>query len=389
MLVAMVDEIQTALAPLIAAAEAQDHRKAAALVREIIRNGPPAFPREWLELTADALERGTFDLLSEAFQNAAFVGPDGHMLLIGPYIQRRGGKEVMVLSALLGKKIDLGTLVNVEKTIEQIQGAPLQQPVQPIIPIRCLASTGNLGGESGEAFVVPDGWGWKNSAFGPALNNMVEQLRRFDVSGRRCIERIFDADTAALLLTPMDASKGGVQVRHRSYEIHEAGHSTGLGLYRKVNEGLIPGFWYRCVEEWRADGVGFELGARLLEEEEAGKDLASNLCIRYGMDVHRTSVDSDGDVACTMLIMDRLLQTGALKIVGGRLALRDVSLGGLVRGFELMRHECIELTRRELQLEQPTGVMRLYGTVPVHPSTTAILHGLVREPCRTFFTTLR
>jgi hypothetical protein len=342
-----------------------------------------------LQLTADSLDRGTFDLLSDAFRRAAFIGPQGHMLLIGPYTQRREGKDVTRLSALLGKRIDVELPPGVAAELEAIQGAPLQQDIQPIVPFRSLASAGNVGGEEGEAFVVPDGWAWRDSAYGPALNNMDEQLRRFDVAGRRCVERIFDADTAELLLTPMDASRGGVQVRHRSYESHEAGHASGIGFVKKSNEGLIPGYWYRCIEEWRADGIGFELGARLLSEEAAGKDLCSNFCIRFGMDVHRSSLDADGDVACTMLIVDRLFKQGALAIKGGKLALTDVSYRGLVRAFVEMRHECIELTKRELQLELPTGVMRLYGSIPFHRSTEAIIEGLVREPCRAFFTSLR
>lgn len=383
-------DVVEALAPLIAAAEAQDHRRAAALVRDVARDHSSLFPQDWLETTADCLDRGNFDALSERFRRAAFVGPHGHLLLIGPYIQRREGKEVMVLSALFGQQLDLAAPPpGIAETVEDIQRAPLRQPIQPIIPIRCLASTGNVGGEHGEAFVVPDGWGWANSAYGPGINNMDEQLRRFDAAGRRCVERIFDADTAALLLTPMDASKGGLQVRHRSYDIHESGHSSGLGFVNKVDNQLLSGFWYRCIEEWRADGIGFEVGARLLDEEAAGNDLASNFCIRFGMDAHRSSVDSDGDVACTLLLIDRLMAQGALMVKGGRLALRDVSHRGLVRAFESWRYEAIELTRRELQLEQSTGILRLYGSVPFHPSSTAILEGLVREPCRAFFTTLR
>jgi hypothetical protein len=383
------DDVVVALQPLVDAVVAHDASRAATVVKDIVRNGPAVFPRDWLELTAEALERGSFEGLSKQFREATFVGPDGYMLLIGPYTQRREGQDVTTLSALLGRVIEHEIVQNVAKTTEEIQRAPLRQPVQPIVPIRCLASTGNIGGEAGEAFIVPDGWGWRDSAYGPAINNMGEQLRRFEVAGRRCIERIFDADTAALLLAPMDATKGGERVRHRSYDLHDVGHVAGYGFVQKVNEGLIPGHWYRGVEEWRADGIAFEVGARLLDETSAGHDLASNFCVRFGMDVHRSSVDSDSDVACTLLMLDRLLAQGALKISGGRLVLKDCSYRGLVRAFEVERHDTIELTRRELELEHPTGIMRLYGTVEVHRSTRAILEGLVREPCRKFFTSLR
>ncbi len=374
--------------PLLAAVIAKDHARAAELLRALASDH--LLPGAWVRANADAIAGGCFDALSEPFKACDFVGPSGHMLVVGPYTQNRGHSAVTCLSALFGQVVDHQPTRAIAATLEAIQSAPLRQPVHTILPIHGLAGCGNLGGEEGEAFVVPDGWGWPSSAQGPAINDMLEQSRRFETAGRRCIERIFDADTAAFLLAPMDPSRGGDRVRHRSYELHDAGHSSGHSFAAKVKDGLLAGFWYRAVEEWRADGVAFELGARLLSETDAANDLASNFCVRFGVDAHRTGgSDSDQDVACTLLMLDRLLRDGALCIRGGRLSLRDLTSAGLIRAFEGERFDTIELTRKELASAQPTAVLRLYGTMSVQPASEVILHGLVREPCRGFFTALR
>ena len=367
-----------------------DRARVAGLLRDLGDKHASLLPSPWIGAMAKAVDQGRYDGLSEPFKAGAIVGPAGHLLVVGPYTQRRSEGDVTRLSGLFGQAIVYQQTPGVSAEVEAIQRAPLRQPVIPVLPIRGIAGCGNLGGEEGEAFIVPDGWGWTGSTQGLAINDMKEQLRRFEISGRRCIERIFDADTAAFLLAPMDASSGGEQVRHRSYDLHDVGHVAGLGLAQKVAEGLLPGFWYRAVEEWRADGVAFEVGARLMSEQDAAHDLASNFCVRFGVDAHRPGgLDQDQDVACILLMLDRLLRDGGLKITGGRLALTDLSYKGLIRAFEGERYDTVDLTRRELATEHSTGILRLYGSVPMHPSTAAILEGLVREPCRGFFSTLR
>jgi len=376
--------------PMFAAITGGDHRRAAAMLRELASEHAALFHRDWLAATIEALHHNRYDALSRPFETGQFVGPAGHVLLVGPYTQRRGESNVTELSALLGQVIEHRATPDVVAALEAVQRAPLHQPVGAIVPIRGLAGCGTLGGEAGEAFVVPDAWGWPRASRGPAINDMAEQLRRFELVGRRCIERIFDADTAAFLLAPMDPEHGGEEVRHRSYELHDAGHASGLGLTRKVAHNLIPGFWYRAVEEWRADGMAFEVGARLLSERDAAFDLASNFCVRFGIDAHRPGgIDQDQDVACIALMLEGLLCGGALRISGGRLSLRELSHRALIEAFEVERHDTIVLTRQELAASHGTAVQRLYAQVEVHDSTLAILESQVRAPCRGLFAVLR
>jgi hypothetical protein len=348
------------------------------------------FDTDWLDATVGSLRSQRFDQLSPLFIDRRFIGPRGHVLIVGPYTQVRGGVQTTCLSALLGVVCDYKNLHGLAAEVQKVQGDSLRQPFQPVIATRFLAACGNLGGEQGEAFVVPDGWGWQGSAFGPALNDMTEQRRRFELGGRRCVEQIFDAETAALILAPIDRPRVGDLIRHRSYDVHDVGHVSGLGYVNKLEQGLLPNYWYRAVEEWRADGVAFEVAARILGEIDASNDLAANLSIRFGMDAHRLGgVDGDVDVCCTLLMLDRMLTSGTMKVRNGRLTLADPTPRGLVRALASDRADTIELTRRELALAHPMGLLRLYGSVSYAAESESVLEEMVRAPCRAIFTDLR
>ncbi len=373
------------LRPVMEAVDAGNASQAAAALRSITREGlAPGLPSPWLDLLAHSLDAGAFDDLAKPFIDQKFIGPTGEFLVIGPYTARRGSGDVTRLSAVAGRVLEFKPVAGLAREIEAMQRTPLRQPIAPLIPMFSIACAGNLGGEQGDAFMVPDAWTWVDSVRGPALNDMTEQGDRFVEQGRQCIQRVFDADTADLLLSPLDSEMSGLMVRHRSYEIHDAGHAAGLGLSFKHTNNLLPGYWYKGVEEWRADGIGFECGAKLLSELDAGYDLASNFCVRFGFDIPRTPGLDGGTehVACALLMLDGLMREGALLIRRGKLALRDPSYKGLINALEGQRYTTIELTRRELALENPRGVMRLYGTVSVHPSTVALMEGMVREVCR-------
>jgi hypothetical protein len=341
-------------------------------------------PADWLSINADAVGRGDFDLLSDPFIARRFVGDNGKFFIVGPYTVRRPSGELTRLSAVYGEVLPHTPLTGVIAELENIQRAPLQQLFQPLLPVRRVGGCGNFASDQGDAFIVADGWAWRDSVRGPALNDMTLQDSRFDNVIAKCIERVFDADSAAFLLDQLPPGAGGFAVRVRSYEIHEAGHVSGIGLARKVNDNLLPSYWHRAVEEWRADGIGFELGARLLDEKAAAADLASNLCIRFGMDIPRcTGVDSGTEhIGCGLLILDGMFRSGGIRIKDGRLSLRDLTPRGLIHAMETHRHDAIELTRRELELDHPRGVLRLYGQIPVHPATSAVLQGMVVDACR-------
>jgi hypothetical protein len=341
-------------------------------------------PPTWLLNTADALENNDWSILSAGFINMDFIGKNGYFLIIAPYQINRQSQANVTLSALYGKIHD-----NQEPSIEQLENlvrakfGTLGQPIPINLSFTEIASWGNVSGESGEAFVVPHRWCFPNSVCGPALNNAKEQRRRFLGSSHECIQKIFEYETANLLLGPLEDEINGERYRHLDTQVHEAGHASGLGFNFKLKHKLFRNYTNSGVEEWRSDSLGFEFAACTLPAQEAGKLVAVNFCIRFGLDAHRLGgIEKDVDVYASLISLEYLFQNDAIYITkNSQLALRNLSYPGLLQAVELHRAQALSLTRRELNLKSPTGLLSLYK-VDIHPSTQSIFQGLIMERCQ-------
>lgn len=341
-------------------------------------------PPDWLLNTADALENNDWSVLSEGFINMDFIGKNGYFLIIAPYQINRQYQSQVTLSAIYGKMHD-----NSQPSIEQLENLSrekfgiLSQPIPRNLSFTEIASCGNVSGESSEAFIVPNGWSFPDSVCGPALNNTSEQQRRFLGSSRECIQKVFEYETANLLLAPLEDEINSERYRHIDTQVHEAGHASGLGFDFKVKQNLLQNYAYGGVEEWRSDSLGFEFAACILPAEEAGKLVAVNFCIRFGLDAHRLGgIEKDVDVYASLISLEHLFQNDAIYVTkNGQLALRNLSYPGLLQAVELHRAQALCLTRRELNLKSPTGIFYLYK-IDIHPSTESIFQGLVMERCQ-------
>ncbi len=341
-------------------------------------------PQAWLSNTADALENNDWSILSEDFINMDFIGKNGYFLIVAPYQINRQCQGKVTLSAIYGKIHD-----NQEPSIEKLENlsrekfGKLSQPIPINLSFTEIASCGNVSGESGEAFIIPNGWPFPNSVCGPALNNAKEQRRRFLGSSRKCIQKVFEYETANLLLSPLEDEINGERYRHVDTQVHEAGHASGLGFDFKVKHNLFQNYAYAGVEEWRADSLGFEFAACSLPAEEAGKLVAVNFCIRFGLDAHRLGgIEKDTDVYASLISLEYLFQNDAVYVTkNGQLALRNLSYRSLLQAVEFHRTQALSLTRRELNLKSPTGIFYLYK-VDIHPSTQSIFQALVMERCQ-------
>ncbi len=341
-------------------------------------------PQAWLSKTADALENNDWSILSEDFINMNFIGKNGYFLIVAPYQINRKSRPNVVLSAIYGKIHS-----NQEPSIEQLENliwekfGQLNQPIAINLSFTEIASCGNIKGESGEAFIVPNGWSFPNSVRGPALNNAKEQRRRFLGSSYECIQKVFEYETASLLLGPLEDEINSERYRHVDTQVHEAGHASGLGFDVKVKHNLFQNYSYAGVEEWRSDSLGFEFAACTLPAQEAGKLVAVNFCIRFGLDAHRLGgLEKDTDVYASLISLEHLFQNDAVYVTkNGQLALRNLSYPGLLQAVELHRAQALSLTRRELNLKSLTGIFYLYK-VDIHPSTQSIFQALVMERCQ-------
>lgn len=341
-------------------------------------------PQAWLSKTADALENNDWSILSEDFINMNFIGKNGYFLIVAPYQINRKSQPNVVLSAIYGKIHS-----NQEPSIEQLENliwekfGQLNQPIAINLSFTEIASCGNIKGESGEAFIVPNGWSFPNSVRGPALNNAKEQRRRFLGSSYECIQKVFEYETASLILGPLEDEINSERYRHVDTQVHEAGHASGLGFDVKVKHNLFQNYSYAGVEEWRSDSLGFEFAACTLPAQEAGKLVAVNFCIRFGLDAHRLGgLEKDTDVYASLISLEHLFQNDAVYVTkNGQLALRNLTYPGLLQAVELHRAQALSLTRRELNLKSFTGIFYLYK-VDIHPSTQSIFQALVMERCQ-------
>lgn len=348
-------------------------------------------PPDWLLNTADALENNDWSILSKGFINMDFIGKNGYFLIIAPYQINRQYQHQVTLSAIYGKMHD-----NSQPSIEQLENLSrekfgiLSQPIPRNLSFTEIASCGNVSGESSEAFIVPNGWSFPDSVCGPALNNTSEQQRRFLGSSRECIQKVFEYETANLLLAPLEDEINSERYRHIDTQVHEAGHASGLGFDFKVKQNLLQNYAYGGVEEWRSDSLGFEFAACILPAEEAGKLVAVNFCIRFGLDAHRLGgIEKDVDVYASLISLEHLFQNDAIYVTkNGQLALRNLSYPGLLQAVELHRAQALCLTRRELNLKSPTGIFYLYK-IDIHPSTQSIFQGLVMERCQGIWSQLQ
>lgn len=348
-------------------------------------------PVSWLLKTAEALDTKEWSLLSEDFIRMNFIGQNGYFLMVAPYRINRQGQRQVTLSAVYGKIHDhTEPSIEVLESLIQEKFGRISQPIPRNLSFTEIATCGTVSGESGEAFIVPHRWTFPKSVQGPALNNASEQRRRFSGSSDECIRKIFTPETADLLLAPLDDQIYGERYRHVDTQVHEAGHASGVGFDFKLKNKLFQNYTYAGVEEWRSDSLGFEFGACTLPPEEAGKLVAVNFCIRFGLDAHRLGgLEKDVDVYASLISLECLLENDAIYLTkDGQLALRNLSYPGLLQAVEIHRARALSLTRRELNISSPTGLFSLYK-MEIHPATQAIFQALIVERCRGIWSALQ
>jgi Family of unknown function (DUF6014) len=351
------------------------------------------FSRKWLWKQALALEKRDWQILSKGFIEKDFVGTDSYFLLIAPYKVLREGTESIELTAILGKVSDRPDLLldKPENFLQQEFGV-LGQTISEILPYEQIAACGQAEGENNEAFIVPNNWLIPHSVNGPSLNNMTEQRRRFRDSGQKCIEKIFEPDTAKFLLAPLQDLISGNYYRNLEYWVHSgAGHCSGWGLKYKIAAGVFDNSsWSGSIEEARADGMGLEFATNILPAEDSGKVAAVNFCVRLALDAHRHGgLNRDGDVGAALMNFAHLCESGELCIKEGRLAFRELTYPALLRATKPLRDWAVKFTREELRLDDAQGLFRLHTSVGVSPFIKDVFLGLIVDPCKGFYSELR
>lgn len=326
-----------------------------------------------------AIDLSDFNFNWEEFKNAS-VFQTGYFNLQGPYQVLREGQWLKKISQIEGRIIPVPKF-DVVSVIDEL-GLKLSEPIIKVLPFEEISSAGNLSGPQGEAFIVPDGWVFPGSENGPALNNMTEQLSRFRSFGIQCLSNIFEDSSLELLLSIVNENYDTPQIKCTEYQLHEVGHSVGLGLKRKLSQGTLCSPWYRAVEEWRSDGVEFAIANHIFTKKKAGQVILANYALRFGIDAHRRGgIELDTDVNAALLTFNSLLDAGALKLdTNGKLEFVTKSYEFISEVSKRHAAEAIDLTRRETLLDDLNGIWMLYAGFPVSNGTKILFQKLIREP---------
>jgi len=161
-------------------------------------------PKPFLADTKQSLDSENWDRFAKGLQNFEFLGEDGRFFLLAPYTTSRKAQKETVLSAIYGSRLELGEIPALQPILLDMFGA-LNEPIPHMVPILGHAGAGWFAGESGEAFLVPNGWAGLPDGDGPVLNNMSEQVTRVSVAFE-AIRTVFDEASASLLLSVLYAT---------------------------------------------------------------------------------------------------------------------------------------------------------------------------------------
>ena len=344
-------------------------------------------PKQHIIDTINAIQTSDWSQIGDNFIHKKFIGSNGHFLFVAPSRQIRLGQETTKLTAICGQQISykFPPIAIINKTIEDEFDQTCKNP--QIIPYKPLAVAGNAG-EKAEAFSVGNGFVLPDSHRGPSLNNMSLQHSRFKTS-IRCIQQIFEPNSADCLLSPLMDEDQDSQHRSVEYSFHDFGHEIGLGLEFKDLHQLLNNPLAAGVEESRSDGISMHLVTKVLSPVEASKIITTNICVRLGLDAHRNGgMNRDADVVASLLNFCHWWDSDELDIYHGKLRLKNLTPKGLLRLVRPLSEWAIRLTHQELDLDYPSGLSRLYGGTKVNPAVESIFKGLVLQPCQGFFQNL-
>lgn len=304
------------------------------------------FERDYIDTIVRALRSNIWTGLETYFLNEQFITSEGYCFFLAPYRRYRSGLSQTKITGFLG-------FISFAKSSKQIlelanqKYGPLYSSSK-LLGYRALATCGFAGGVESEAFLVPNAWELKNSEFGPSLNNMTEQICRSRL-GVSAINKLFCTESAKLLTGVISDQVNSSYLQNLEFQYHEVGHSTGIGFAKKIQNGFFINSKNCALEEWRSDGVAFDLMGRLESPEIKGKLVAANLALRVAVDAQRTGIETwDADELAAGLTFITLLKTGAMNIRGNKFSLDVNNYSDLGQAVNVHSGIAIQLTKDEL-----------------------------------------
>jgi hypothetical protein len=214
------------------------------------------------EMVIEALQTGNYEGFGRAFKTDRWMNTDGVSALAGIYTARRAGQNGAGIPSGF-----IGNLVPVYSSFEQdlsnaiCSGYPLRGKLEKFAAIDPIVKWGTFGGEEGESFFPPTLWSWDDAGQGRAILDLDNIYQKLAKQGVQCLSTILAPRAREITLSLIDDEKAFKRCIAHEYLFHELGHSSGIGIDRKVALGLCSGE-LGVYEEWRADAMEAHLGHR-------------------------------------------------------------------------------------------------------------------------------
>lgn len=275
----------------------------------------PIFCPNFLQANKEALLSNDWSPV-EKLMNDGFFSDAGLSLVVSPYRVWRPGVKTR-LSLLICEKMDNVAAFPFDYPyLNSRYGAVVYTPV---IPINVLASAGNIGGDSGETFIVPTAWTLMPgaSSASPYIDVYGSQRRVSKTASDGYLQALCDPALAKKLIDFRSNTISCMASRYQEYSLHEYGHAVGQ-FVKRISK-IWGGMERAAFEEWRCDGIMAQLvtdHVKLghIDKATGQKILMSNFMTRFGMDIARNKGQKDHDFLASYFILSCFLETKLVKI---------------------------------------------------------------------------
>lgn len=280
----------------------------------------PLFCPDFLQANKEALLSNDWSGV-ENLINKGFLSDSRLSLVVSPYRVWRPGVKTR-LSLLVCEKIAQAAAFPFDRAHMDARYGAVDYT--PVIPVNVVASAGNIGGDTGESFVVPTAWTRMPGVSGvsPYIDMRGAQKRVAGTATDDYLRALCDPALAQALIAFRNDETACMAARYQEYSLHEYGHAVGRFVQRigKIRGGMAQA----AFEEWRCDGVMAQLVSdhvRLgrIDRDAGQKILMSNFLTRFGMDIARNDGKKDHDFLASHYILSCFLATKMMSIKDGKL----------------------------------------------------------------------
>lgn len=398
-----IDNQNSGLYQIIELIKKEEMLSASQMLDAIVDRGSDDISLEYGATLAKALREGTWEEVGELFVEGAAISKTGKIFHVAPFCNRQGVTSDYLLTAIWGEVLRLDMPAAIQGIVDSDpQGRDFKDfyghvPPQ-IVPMRVFAGSGHAQDNTGKTFFPPEFWKLPDAHKGPALLNVSLLRERTLGPAGTHIKKITTPETSRLLLQAHGQTQELSEALFAfEYQLHEAGHSYGIGINNLIERKWLQNNSIRTIEEWRTDGFEYHYrdfgNYRYITNTKEPKEfqvlrdagqigdhtIAANLLLRFGIIGIRPNPE-DADLGTSLLTFDRLLRAGDLIVTSrNQLHIPDAEHGCFPKTFgKELGKESEQLTRQLLQAQSFDEYEAVVNQVTVPNDSKELFFNIVR-----------